>query len=74
MLTVSQFATDIHTGKTVQVIGVQQVFGMTTYKVYEPDTGKIYNAAESTLTAESCLTQPSAAFVRFASVWCRVKN
>ena len=74
MLTVSQFATDIHTGKTVQVIGVQQVFGMTTYKVYEPDTGKIYNAAESTLTAESCLAQPSAAFVRFASVWCRVKN
>jgi superfamily II DNA or RNA helicase len=74
MLTVSQFATDVHTGKTVQVIGVQQVFGMTTYKVYEPDTGKIYNAAESTLTAESCLAQPSAAFVRFASVWCRVKN
>lgn len=74
MLTVSQFATDIHTGKTVQVIGVQQVFGMTTYRVYEPDTGKIYIAAESALTVESCLAQPSAAFVRFASLWCRVKN
>lgn len=74
MLTVGQFATDVHTGKTVQIIGSQQVFGMVTYKVYEPDSGKIYHAAESTLTAESCLAQPSAAFVRFASVWCRVKN
>ena len=74
MLTISQFATDVHTGKTVQVIGVQQVFGMTTYRVYEPDTGKIYNATDSTLTVESCLAQPSAAFVRFAAAWCRVKN
>lgn len=40
MLTVGQFATDVHTGKNVQVIGSQQVFGMTTYKVYDPDTGK----------------------------------
>ena len=47
---------------------------MTTYKVYDPDTGKIYNAAESALTVESCLAQPSAAFVRFAAAWCRVKN
>ena len=74
MLTTGQFATDVHTGKTVQVIGSQQVFGMTTYKVYDPDTGKIYNAAESALTVESCLAQPSVAFVRFAAVWCRVKN
>ena len=74
MLTTGQFATDVHTGKAVQVIGSQQVFGMTTYKVYDPDTGKIYNAAESALTVESCLAQPSAAFVRFAAVWCRVKN
>lgn len=74
MLTTGQFATDVHTGKTVQVIGSQQVFGMTTYKVYDPDTGKIYNAAESALTVESCLAQPSAAFVRFAAAWCRVKN
>lgn len=73
-MTTGQFATDVHTGKTVQVIGSQQVFGMVTYKVYEPDSGKIYHAAGSTLTAESCLAQPSAAFVRFASVWCRVKN
>ena len=74
MLTTGQFATDVHTGKAVQVIGSQQVFGMTTYKVYDPDTGKIYNAAESALTVENCLAQPSAAFVRFAALWCRVKN
>lgn len=74
MLTTGQFATDVHTGKTVQVLESQQVFGMTTYRVYDPDTGKIYNAAESSLTAESCLAQPSAAFVRFAAVWCRVQK
>ena len=68
MLTTGQFATDVHTGKAVQVIGSQQVFGMTTYKVYDPDTGKIYNAAESALTVENCLAQPSAAFVRLSLI------
>lgn len=74
MLAVSQYATDTHTSKTVQIVGIQQVFGLTTYRVYEPDTGKIYNASESALTAEGCLSQPSAAFVRFAAIWCRVRN
>lgn len=74
MLTTGQFATDVHTGKAVQVIGSQQVFGMTTYTVYDSDVGRIYNLAESALTVENCLAQPSAAFVRFAALWCRVKN
>ena len=51
MLNVSQVVTDVHTGKTVTVIGVQQVFGMTTYQVYDADTGEIYNAAEKALKA-----------------------
>ena len=74
MLQVGRFATDVHTGKTVQVIGCQQVFGMTTYTVYDPDVGRIYNLAESALTVENCLAQPSTALVRFAALWCRVKN
>ena len=40
MITVGQFVTDSHTGKVVKVIGAQQVFGLTTYQVYDPDTGE----------------------------------
>ena len=74
MLTVGQFATDVHSGKTVRVIGIQQVFGMVTYQVYEPETGNIYNAAERTLKIDRGLSEPSSAFVRFAAVYARVKN
>jgi len=74
MLTVGQVATDVHSGKTVKVIGVQQVFGMVTYQVYEPETGNIYNAAEKALKVERGSVEPSSAFVRFAAVYARVKN
>lgn len=74
MLTVGQFATDVHSGKTVRVIGIQQVFGMVTYQVYEPETGNIYNAAERTLKIDRGLSEPSSAFVRFAAVYARVKK
>jgi len=74
MLSIGQYVTDAHTGKTVKVIGAQQVFGMTTYQVYDPDTGEIYNAAEKGLVSQGSLAQPSAAFVRFASVYARVRN
>ena len=74
MFSTGQFVTDAHTGKVVKIIGNQQVFGMTTYQVYDADTGEIYNAAERALKASSSLVKPSAAFVRFASVYARVKN
>ncbi len=74
MLSIGQYVTDAHTGKTVKVIGAQQVFGLTTYQVYDPDTGEIYNAAEKGLVSQGSLAQPSAAFVRFASVYARVRN
>lgn len=74
MLSVGQFVTDVHTGKIVKIIGVQQVFGMTTYQVYDADTGDIYNSAERALRANSSLAEPSTAFVRFVSVYAKVKN
>ena len=74
MLSIGQYVMDKHTGKAVKVIGVQTVFGMTTYQVYDADTGEIYNAAEKALKANGSLSKPSAAFVRFASVYARVKN
>ena len=69
MLSIGQYVTDAHTGKTVKIIGAQQVFGLTTYQVYDPDMGEIYNAAEKGLVSQGSLAQPSAAFVRFASVY-----
>ena len=74
MFTIGQYVTDVHTGKIVKIIGVQQVFGMTTYQVYEPETGSIYNAAERSLKVERGLSESSPAFVRFAAVYARVKN
>ena len=62
MLTTGQYVTDAHTGKIVKIIGVQTVFGMTTYQVYDADTGEIYNAAEEALKANGSLAEPSAAF------------
>lgn len=74
MLTIGQYATDVHTGKTVKVINSQQVFGMVTYQVYEPETGNIYNASEKGLKADGGLAEPSVALVRFASAYSRVRN
>ena len=74
MYTVGTYATDIHTGKTIQIVGAQQVFGVTTYRCYEPDTGKIYNASEKALNADSALARPSEALVRFAAAFSRVRN
>ena len=74
MLTTGQYVTDVHTGKVVKIIGVQTVFGITTYQVYDADTGEIYNSAERALKANGSLAKPSVAFVRFASVYSRVKN
>ena len=74
MLAIGQYVTDVHTGKTVKVINSQQVFGMITYQVYEPETGNIYNVSERGLRADGGLAEPSIAFVRFASAYSRVKN
>ena len=74
MLAIGQYVTDVHTGKTVKVINSQQVFGMITYQVYEPETGNIYNVSERGLRADGGLSEPSIAFVRFASAYSRVKN
>lgn len=74
MLSTGRYVTDVHTGKVVKIISAQQVFGMTTYQVYDADTGEIYNAAEKALKANGSLAAPSAAFVRFASVFARVRN
>ena len=74
MLAAGQFVTDTHTGKVIKIIGVQQVFGITTYQVYDPDTGEIYNAAEKALNANGSLAEPSAAFVRFAAIYSRIRN
>ena len=35
MFSTGQYVTDAHTGKVVKIIGVQTVFGMTTYQVYD---------------------------------------
>ncbi len=74
MFSISQVVTDTHTGKAVQIIEIQQVFGMTTYRVFEPDTGTVYTASDRTLSAEDSLSKPSEDFVRFAAAWCRVRN
>ena len=74
MLTAGRIATDVHSGKTVKVIDVRYVFGMITYQVYEPETGRIYNVAEDALAEDRRLDESSAAFVRFAAVYARVKN
>ena len=74
MLSIGQHVTDTHTGKVVKIIGVQTVFGMTTYQVYDADTGEIYNASEKALKANGSLAEASAAFVRFASVYRQFKD
>ena len=74
MYSVGTYATDIHTGKTIQIVGAQQVFGVTTYRCYEPDTGSIYSTSEKALNADSALSQPSEALVRFAAAFSRVRN
>ncbi len=74
MFEVGQYVKDVHTGNTVKVINSQQVFGMVTYQVYEPETGNIYNASEQGLQTDGGLAEPSAAFLRFAAAYSRVRN
>lgn len=74
MFAIGQYVTDVHSGKMVRIVDVQQVFGMTTYKVYESDTSKVYNASERALKEDNSDSLVSASFSRFAAVWSRVRN
>lgn len=74
MFATGQYVTDVHSGKMVRIVDVQQVFGMTTYKVYESDTSKVYNVSERALKEDNSDSLVSASFSRFAAVWSRVRN
>ena len=74
MFAIGQYVTDVHSGKMVRIVDVQQVFGMTTYKVYESDTSKVYNVSERALKEDNSDSLVSASFSRFAAVWSRVRN
>lgn len=74
MFAIGQFVTDVHSGKMVRIVDMQQVFGMTTYKVYETDTARIYNISEKALKADNSDSITSASFIKFAAVWSRVRN
>lgn len=74
MFAIGQFVTDVHSGKMVRIVDSQQVFGMTTYKVFETDSSRVYNISEKALKEDNSGSAVSASFPRFAAVWSRVRN
>lgn len=74
MFAIGQFVTDVHSEKLVRIVDVQQVFGMTTYKVYETDTSRVYNASEKALRSDNSKSTISSSFSRFVAIWSRVRN
>ena len=74
MIAVGSYVLYQRTGHAVQIISSTELWGTTTYRVYDPVSNEVLtvNADELTETAQSKTTDP--ALVRFAAAWCRVKN
>lgn len=74
MFSTGQYAYDGVAQRTVQIIERKELWGYVTYKVYDTVANHVYNISAESLREASTGREGSAAFVRFAAVWCRVRN
>lgn len=74
MLNTGDFAFDTVAGANVQILERIEMWGYTSYKVFNPATGRVYKAAEEQLNTSGNAIQYDENYLRYVTLLSKIKN
>ena len=74
MLDTGDFAFDTVAGANVQVLERIEMWGYTSYKVFNPATGCVYKATEEQLKTDGNEVQYDENYLRYVTLLSKIKN
>lgn len=74
MLNTGDFAFDTVAGATVQILERIEMWGYTSYKVFNPATGRVYKATEEQLNTSGSAIQHDENYLRYVALLSKIKN
>lgn len=74
MFQVGDYVFDTLTSSHVQIVERMELWGYTSYKVFDPATGSVYRAAEDQLSADGGETQIDENYLRYVVILSKIKN
>lgn len=74
MLTTGDFAFDTVAGANVQILERIEMWGYTSYKVFNPATGRVYKLAEEQLNSSGSTIQYDENYLRYVTLLSKIKN
>lgn len=74
MLKIGDFAFDASTGANVQVLERIEVWGFTSYRVFNPATGMVYKVADEQLNIEGGANTYDENYLRYVTLLSKIKN
>ena len=74
MLNTGDFAFDTVTGANVQILERIEMWGYTSYKVFNPATGRVYKATEEQLNTSGSAIQYDENYLRYVALLSKIKN
>ena len=74
MLNTGDFAFDTVAGANVQILERIEMWGYTSYKVFNPATGRVYKATEEQLNTSGSAIQYDENYLRYVTLLSKIKN
>lgn len=74
MLNTGDFAFDTVVGANVQILERIEMWGYTSYKVFNPATGRVYKATEEQLNTSGSAIQYDENYLRYVALLAKIKN
>jgi len=74
MLNTGDFAFDTVAGANVQILERIEMWGYTSYKVFNPATGRVYKATEEQLNTSGNAIQYDENYLRYVTLLSKIKN
>lgn len=74
MLNTGDFAFDTVAGANVQILERIEMWGYTSYKVFNPATGRVYKATEEQLNTSGSTIQYDKNYLRYVALLSKIKN
>lgn len=74
MLNTGDFAFDTVAGAKVQILERIEMWGYTSYKVFNPATGRVYKATEEQLNTSGSAIQYGENYLRYVALLSKIKN
>lgn len=74
MLNTGDFAFDTVAGANVQILERIEMWGYTSYKVFNPATGRVYKATEEQLNTSGNAIQYDENYLRYVALLSKIKN